>query len=553
MTLAVARHLGVRLPDLALLSAWGSPIEVAVPAAEASPWLVGAAGQALLDRDGRRRRGVFHTPPALVAPVVRWCLEGARPARVCDPAVGGGAFLLGVAEELAGGGEARASVVRRLVGVDIDPVAAAATEAALCLWCGGEAVPDVSVADALLRDEGEWGEGFDLVVTNPPFLGQLARETARSRSASTSLLERYGPAAGGYADAATVFLLLGRSLVAPGGRVAMVLPRSFLSARSSGRARRRVLDGASLERLWLPDAGAFDASVSVCVAVLREGGPRRGSLARATGTPPVELEASVVDAGALAAAPTWSHLVFSGGGPPPCAPVVAGLLGEGCAVSAGFRDEYYGLAPFVVDDPGGDTDDDCFAPLVTSGTIDPARSLWGRRPVRYLKRHWVAPRVDVAALRAESGLGAWATGQLVPKVLLATQTRVLEAVVDDAGRWLPCTPVISVVPPPDRLWHAAAVLLSPVASAWAVRTYGGAGLSPGAIKLSAAQVRAIPLPVDGDAWARAAGEVRRASAVDDPVERLDALLAAAAASTEAYAVTDDGLVDWWAGRLPAHR
>jgi hypothetical protein len=554
VALGVARHLGVRLPDVALLSAWGAAVEVSVPADLASPRLVGRADQVLLDRGTRRGGGVFHTPPTLASHVVGWGLPrslGPR-TRVCDPAVGGGAFLLAAGDALVAGGADAAEVVRHdLVGVDLDPVAVAVTEVALCLWCGGAAVPAVETADALLREAGAWGDPFDLVATNPPFLGQLTRRTARSRSVATALRDRYGAAAGGYVDTASVFLLLGCDLVAPGGGVAMVLPRSFLAAGHATGVRRAVLAGATLERLWLPDDGAFDASVSVCVPVLRRDGDRRVRLARATGTPPVELAPTELDVDALAAAPSWAHLVAGPGAPPPVDAEVAGVLGDGCRVAADFRDEYYGLAPFVLDDVDGERGDEAFPPLVTSGLIDPARCLWGQRPVRYLRRRWDAPRVDLHRLRAESGLGRWATERLVPKVVVATQTRVLEAAVDPHGRWLPSTPVISVVPPPGRLWHAAAVLLSPVASAWAVLTYGGAARSAGAVKLSAGQVRAIPLPVDEAAWSVAAGHVRRASEAVDAGERRRSLHEAAAASTAAYGIeAGDELVAWWAARLP---
>ena len=67
----------------------------------------------------------------------------------------------------------------------------------------------------------------------------------------------------------------------------------------------------------------------------------------------------------------------------------------------------------------------------------------------------------------------------MPKVLVATQTAVLEAAVDEQGTWIPSVPVVSVVPrTADDLWPVGAVLCSPVTSAWAAATYLGAGLGP---------------------------------------------------------------------------
>ncbi|MGH2684553.1 MAG: hypothetical protein ACRDJP_03695, partial [Actinomycetota bacterium] len=127
--------------------------------------------------------------------------------------------------------------------------------------------------------------------------------------------------------------------------------------------------------------------------------------------------------------------------------------------------------------------------------------------------------------------------RLVPKVLVATQTRVIEAVVDEEGAWLPCTPVITLTGP--RLWHAAAVLLAPPVSAWALRTYGGAALSSDAIKLSASQLLTAPLPADTGAWDEAASMLRAGA----PVEAVGTTMCAAYGAGQA-------VWDWWHKRLP---
>jgi hypothetical protein len=124
----------------------------------------------------------------------------------------------------------------------------------------------------------------------------------------------------------------------------------------------------------------------------------------------------------------------------------------------------------------------------------------------------------------------------VPKVLVATQTKVIEAVVDEAGAWLPCTPVLTVVPVDLDLGHALAVLLAPPVSAWALREAGGAALSGDATKLSATQLRSIPLPPAGADWDEAAGALQGGD-----------VLAAGAAMGRAYGVDVHG---WWSARLP---
>lgn len=192
-----------------------------------------------------------------------------------------------------------------------------------------------------------------------------------------------------------------------------------------------------------------------------------------------------------------------------------------------------------------------FPKLITTGLIDPARCLWGERATRFDGRVYRAPRINLDRLQRTTGLGPWARDRLRPKVLLATQTRILEAAIDERGRWLPAVPLITITPRRRTdLWHIAAVLLSPVATAWAIRHYAGAGLSADAIKLSAKQVLTIPIPPRRTAWNRAAQLIRAAATAPD--QRREILLARAGADMcRAYGLPPDdatALIVWWQRR-----
>jgi hypothetical protein len=166
------------------------------------------------------------------------------------------------------------------------------------------------------------------------------------------------------------------------------------------------------------------------------------------------------------------------------------VLGDIASFTADFRDQYYGLVGAVGDDVDG-------PPLVTSGLIDPGRCHWGERPVRFAKQRFVAPRVALA--RLSPTLQRWAAQRLVPKILIANQTRVIEAVHDAAGEWLPCVPVITcVTAEPERVM---AVLASPAANEWVHHQVAGSGLSAGTVRLSPRLLAAIPL-ADGPAVSR---------------------------------------------------
>ena len=101
-------------------------------------------------------------------------------ARVLDPVCGGGAFLAPVARRMVAsreGRDARAvlrDIERRLVGFEVDPFAAWMSQVVLdvalsdlCREAGAQLGSVVRVCDSL--EQVPAGEGFDLVVANPPY------------------------------------------------------------------------------------------------------------------------------------------------------------------------------------------------------------------------------------------------------------------------------------------------------------------------------------------------------------------------------------------------
>lgn len=460
--------------------------------------------------DERRRRGAFYTPPDLVD----WILDRALPEQggsVLDPACGTGHFLVAAARRVG---------VAAVHGSDLDPEAVRI--ARLRLAAEDPTVPASLIEERVVVADGlsHWADRtFDAVIGNPPFLGQL-----RHRTGGQSEGHRKG--LGAYTDTSAVFLHHALDLVGIGGVVALVQPLSLLAARDAGPVRSAVAQRGVITDLWCSPTPVFaGTSVLTCVPVVRIGpaggidgiGGRTdpdgwGALAaRAFGIPQVEL------------------------------PSDTGTVADLATCTADFRDQYYGLEPFVRDGlPGG-------VPLVTTGLIDPAESRWGRFPTRFARRAYDAPSVDLAALRAEGSLAAWADARMVPKVLVAGQGRVIEAVVDEAGAWLPSVPVVSVVPhDPSHVWRLLALTLAPPVVAHAATRYLGTGLTPGSVKVSARQLGALALPVDGDAWEEGAALAEQAQRAD-PRQRAELLSAASAVMNRAYDGSD-ATFQWWRER-----
>lgn len=475
-------------------------------------------------RRSRKALGAWYTPESVVRGLLDLTLQPAIDAacasedprsallalRVLDPSCGDGAFLAPAAERLiaaanqAGAPELAGEIVERcVVGVDINPPAAERCARRLRDLAPG-ASPRIMVADALRDGPLLFGdERFGVVVGNPPYLNQLESATAASRETARRVREWSGGVVRGYADSAAAFWLLSTMLLDAGGRCALVLPRSILSTRDAAPVRARVLEGASLDAIWFDDAPIFDASVRVCAPVIRAGA-KRSRVERRLGEAFTPIASC-----APAHESRWSRLLPDASSVPDVGRA-ARTLGEIAVATADFRDQHYGLEGFILEDDAARTRcsghqvERCFPRLVTSGLIERDACVWGQRPTRILKRSWSAPRLDRARIERETPLGPWLRARLVPKVLLATQTRVLEPLLDLRGELVPCVPVITITPKPGdprpdrtlRVIHRS--LLSPIATAFAAREYAGAALSPGAIKLAARQVVTLPL-IEGDA------------------------------------------------------
>jgi SAM-dependent methyltransferase len=504
----------------------------------------------------RKTRGAWFTPPALVEHLLDQTLEPAleeaddpSTVTVLDPACGSGAFLVAAVRRIARRGLDhldRACAVTQVHGVDLDPTAVEL--ARVCLWLElvrpGERVAmpplPLRVDDALLG--AEIGPELDVVVGNPPFLNQLERLTATSAEVSRRLDERSGGVLRAYTDLSAVFLHRSTGWVRDGGRIGLVQPQSVLAARDAAGVRRELARTCALEHLWASDVPVFEVPVLTCAPVLRKGAPQ-GEVRRSHGPRYQEVPARGVTSGQLDG--EWSFLLAAGLGVPELRLATGGTLGDVATCTADFRDQYYGLEPYVRE--GAECPDG--SPLVTSGLVEPAACLWGVRPARFQKRRWQAPVVDVASMPDDAPLSRWAANRLVPKVLVGTQGKVVEAVVDEDGRWLPSVPTITVVAPRDRLWHVLAVLLAPPVAAHAAATYAGTALTMRAIKLSASQVARLPLPTRDDAWDEAASLLRQAQR--DPDGRRSLLQQAGRTMCRAYGVEEQPVLGWWSDRLRA--
>jgi len=549
----------------------------------ARPALIGQLYEAELAPEARSA-GAHYTPVdvaerlvALVIPEGELLMgAGGAPGTVWDPACGGGAFLLAAADALLRAGHPPDVIVGDMLwGTDMDPGAIAVTDAALRMWGNLHGVDigpksHLAVGDALLdrSDEGPLARardgGFDVVIGNPPFQGQMVGSSIRSGETATDLRRRFGPdVVRPYTDTSALFLVAGAEALAPGGRLLMILPTSVLAARDASAARDAAVTAAGLTGLWVATELVFDAFVQVCAVVLERSAkaaprPQQPAVRRWRGRsvellPSADGHTLIGTIAATAAtedlpgeaASRWAPYALAAVGVPDPTIRWSGRLGSLGTARAGFRDEYYGLVGHVSEAPEDVVDIDevpaGYAPLVTSGLIDPGRCWWGERTVVFARARYQRPVVDRAGVADGGGRAAsWAAGLAVPKVVVATQTRVGEAAVDLAGTWLASTPTVAVIADPARLWEIAAVVCSPVGSVVALALTAGSARSLVAIRHRVSSVSALPLPIDRDAWLAGSDALQRG----DQSSFAEAMAAA-------YAVEAPGELEaWWTAAAP---
>lgn len=493
----------------------------------------------------------------------------------------------------------------RIFGHELDPAAVDVAHRALIQWAQirtgkmlASLSPQIRVGDALTGGPVSEGQQFDLVIGNPPFLTQLRSATAFDRDRFEALSGVIGPL-DSYVDASAVFMLLAAQATAQGGVTCLVLPQSFLSVRGAQSIRDRLGQRCEILSLWSTDTQFFDASVQVCAVSVSPvvnieagaGGDVSTSeatnLAGSTRRMPSDT-VEVLWGGSRtsmesvtfhrAATPTlgdsWGPLLSGALGIPPVSiPHDGKSLADVVTATAGFRDEYYALRDACMEHPASADESASRAAdaesrvgqyprLVTVGMIRPCASTWGQRATRIGGNLWERPVVDLEKLAAASPrVARWVDARLVPKVLVATQTRVVEAVADASGNSIPMTPVISVEPlgdwssvvgaefeAADELWWIVAALSAPPVSAWALSQNLGAGMSTQSLRWSAKSVLNVALPIEISSW-RAGAETARELSMCPDIDRRKLLERFGRQMCEAYGHGDrDDLFQWWLER-----
>jgi hypothetical protein len=388
--------------------------------------------------------------------------------------------------------------------------------------CWGNAViaPDVQDLDAspdqLQRIRPlDWAQtfpqvsaagGFDWVIGNPPYLDSewMTQHLPLERQYCA---RRYQSAVGNW-DLYCVFVEQALRLCKLGGLTSLIVPHQLQSAPYAAATRRlltvdntllRLRDYAQVatfpvavyplvylaqnqpppdspfpvryDRMGVGDeTDDSDGSLRVITSHTLPYGQLRGDRRRTWCTSPVQVSRLIerIEAGSRPLG------------------AIATVLGAATVAEA------YDIQPLIQDK--ATVDSATTLRLVNSGTIDRYTILWGRKPLRYLKRSYLYPIIANAdEVRLPKARQQQARQ---PKIIVASMTRVLECVADAHGTLL-AGKSTSIVLSSVALPFLLAILNSRLMSCYYALVFGGNALQGGYLRVGTTPLRSLPIRLPG--------------------------------------------------------
>lgn len=174
----------------------------------------------------RKELGAFYTPPAMAEALVEWAVRS--PAdHILDPSFGGLVFLRAARDRLQLLGATNEDVGRQLHGLELDIEAHrhATAQGSLEL----PATDGLLLGDFFAVEPGSPIPMSQAVIGNPPYIRY--QDFKPSSRAAHRIAERAGIRLTRLASSWAPFLIHATAFVAPGGRMAQVLPAELLHAQ----------------------------------------------------------------------------------------------------------------------------------------------------------------------------------------------------------------------------------------------------------------------------------------------------------------------------------
>lgn len=275
------------------------------------------AEQAHLDRlksaTERNKWGQFATPFELALSLTRYAHQalGKKDIKFLDPAIGTGAFFSALTQSFP------AKSIETAVGVELDPLFADAAEK---LW--SKSGLRISRGD-FTREKPT--TGFNLVVTNPPYVRHHHLDAAEKGRLKARLAQSLNMEISGLAGLYCYFLLLCHDWMDHDALAVWLIPSEFMDVNYGATVRRYLTERVTLLHIhrFCPTDGQFtDALVSSAIVAYRKSAPPSGHVVRFSFGGPIEhpQQDEVISLDVLRHSRKWTQfpgrVTTDGGGEP---------------------------------------------------------------------------------------------------------------------------------------------------------------------------------------------------------------------------------------------
>jgi adenine-specific DNA-methyltransferase len=215
-------------------------------------------------REALREKGQFWTPPWVAEAMAAYCVAGG--GSVFDPAVGAGAFFH--AAKALGREQGREL---KLLGTELDPQS---LEQALEGGLSARDLDCVEVRDFVLSPPPSC---FRAIVGNPPYIRHHRLPPTTKHKLKALGRELIGESLDGRAGLHVYFLLRALELLAPGGRLAFIVPADTCEGVFARSLWRWVTENYCLEVVvtFAPDASPFpNVDTNPVILLIKNAAPR---------------------------------------------------------------------------------------------------------------------------------------------------------------------------------------------------------------------------------------------------------------------------------------
>jgi adenine-specific DNA-methyltransferase len=208
----------------------------------------------------KKLRGGFYTERDIALFLSRWVLER-EPQSILEPSCGSGAFLEAIAE--------KPGALRKIFACEIDEAEAAKARARIAATSTLRV--DVHSGDFLkwFLFHGQGAGRFDGVLGNPPFI-RYQYLPEEQQFLAEKIFGRFGLPYTKHTNAWVPFVIASLSLLAAGGRLAMVLPSEIFHIPHAQSLRRYIAQSCSRILILDPEELWFDNALQGIVLLLAE-------------------------------------------------------------------------------------------------------------------------------------------------------------------------------------------------------------------------------------------------------------------------------------------